>query len=246
MALVLTIATKTELFAAVSVKIMCSRSLLSVTTSASKLSTALGSRFLAVEVTLNTIGSPARMADVAFNDAGLVENPAKAPCKLIGCSPEVVRHMVCGTANDAFASEFAKWNTSNAVGWGCPPRLTMMSTLFDGRDSVCPPEVHSAWAVLLMILGSDWACAGRQAAAKWAAAASAPARLTRFLVSGFIRSWGDRRRSHPSPFVQINRWLRGKQACVFPLRRYCSASRKQCHPHTNHWLCPVCRCWSSG
>ena len=198
MALVLIIATKTELFAAVSVSIMCSRSLLSVTTSASKLSIALGSRFLAVETSLKTIGSPARMADVAFREAGFVEKPAKAPCRLIGCSPDVVRHMVCGTANEAFASEFAKWNTSNAVGCGTTPRLTMMSTLFDGRESVCPPEVHSACAVLLMTSGRVWACAGRQAAAKWAAAASAPARLIRFLVNGFIRSWGDRRRSHPT------------------------------------------------
>jgi hypothetical protein len=63
----------------------------------------------------------------------------------------------------------------------------MMSTLFDGRESCCPPDVHSACAVLLMIFGKTCACAGRQAAAKWAAAASVPARLIRCLVNSILQ-----------------------------------------------------------
>ena len=106
--------------------------------------------------------------------------------------------MVCGRGTELEEPEFVKCKTSSVAGCGLD-RSTTMSTLFEGRDRVCPPDVHSACAVLLMIFGKLCACAGRQAAAKWVAAASVPARKITDVVNVRIRSEGDRQYSCPPP-----------------------------------------------
>jgi hypothetical protein len=68
---------------------------------------------------------------------------------------------------------------------------TTNCTVLEGRESVCPPTVHSAIAVLLIVCGAPCANAGRLEAGRSIPAASTPALLTNILVNVFIIEKGD-------------------------------------------------------
>lgn len=121
--------------------------------------------------------------------AGLVSSPEWTPPNVTGVGPLAPLHIVGGkTAGDAPGPLEKRYNERTGGVTGAVS--TSKRTVFDGRESVCPPTVHSATAVLLIVCDPLCANAGKLAAGRSIPAASTPALFTIILVNDFISEKG--------------------------------------------------------